>query len=196
MKKRTATINRETKETKIKITVNIDGTGKYDIKTGIPFLNHMLELFSKHSLIDIDLKAKGDLEVDYHHTVEDIGLCMGMALSKAASDKRGIHRYGYAYAPMDDALSRVVIDFGGRAYLVYSMSNRKRKIRDFDLGLIEEFFRALTAEAGINVHITQFYGKDPHHSYESVFKAFAMAMRNALEADNRRNDIPSTKGTL
>ena len=196
MKNRTAKVKRKTRETDIAVDMNIDGTGKYSIETGIPFLDHMLELLSKHSLINLRIKAKGDLEVDCHHTVEDLGIVLGTALDKALGTRRGIGRYGEAAVPMDEALSRVSVDMGGRPYLVYRIANRKRKIMDFDLGLIEEFFRALVTSARMNLHIDQLAGKDAHHSYESVFKAVARALRVACERDPRAKGMPSSKGLI
>ncbi|MGD9872649.1 MAG: imidazoleglycerol-phosphate dehydratase HisB [Kiritimatiellia bacterium] len=196
MKARKSVGKRKTKETDILVEVNLDGTGKYSVDTGIGFLDHMLELWSKHSLIDLKLKARGDLKVDYHHTVEDVGLVLGEALNQALGDRKGIRRYGWSYMPMDDTLSRVVVDLGGRPYLVYDISNPKKKIRDFDVGLIEEFFRALVTQARMNLHIAQLYGKDVHHAYESVFKGLAKAMRMASERDPRATGVPSSKGVL
>ena len=149
---RKAVITRKTRETNISVKINLDGSGKYRINTGLPFMNHMLELFSKHSLVDVVLSATGDLEVDYHHTVEDAGLCLGQALNKALGSRKGITRYGFAFVPMDDAMSRVAVDLGGRPYLKYDIANRRRKINEFDLGLVEEFFRAFTVEARMNLH--------------------------------------------
>ena len=196
MKARKSVGKRKTKETDVLAEVNLDGTGKYSVDTGIGFLDHMLELWSKHSLIDLKLKARGDRRVDYHHTVEDVGLVLGEALNQALRDRKGIRRYGWSYMPMDDTLSRVVVDLGGRPYLVYDISNRKKKIRDFDVELIEEFFRALVTQSRMNLHIAQLYGKDVHHAYESVFKGFAKAMRMACERDPRAPGVPSSKGVL
>ena len=196
MKKRTARIKRKTRETDITVELNLDGKGTSTISTGLPFLNHMLELLSKHSLIDLSIKAKGDLEVDYHHTVEDLGLALGGALDKALGTRRGIARYGWSTVPMDESLSRVAIDLGGRPYLVYSLTTRRRKILGFELNLLKEFFRALTVEGRMNLHITQLYGQEPHHSCESVFKAVAKALRMACEVDPRVKGIPSCKGRI
>ncbi len=196
MKQRTAYIKRKTKETRVELELNIDGGGRYSIDSGLPFLNHMLELFSKHALFDIRLKVKGDLSVDYHHTVEDIGLCLGSALDRALGGRKKIARYGFAFVPMDDSLSRVVVDLGGRPYLVYNVANRKRKILDFDLHLIEEMFRAFSVQARMNLHVAQMYGKDAHHAYESIFKALAKALRAAVTQDPRQKGIPSSKGML
>ncbi len=196
MKKRAASVERKTRETDIRVSLTIDGCGRYAVDTGIPFLNHMLELFSKHSLIDCVIRAKGDLAVDYHHTVEDLGLVLGDALDQALGDRKGIVRYGSAYVPMDDALSRAVVDLGGRPYLVYEVANRTRKIRDFNLILVHEFFQAFTVKARLNLHIAQLYGAEPHHAYEAIFKAVARAVRAAATRDPREQGVPSSKGTL
>lgn len=196
MKPRKAQIKRVTRETKIEITLTLDGRGRYDIATGVPFLNHMLELFCRQALLDLRLRARGDLAVDAHHTVEDIGLCLGQALNRALGDRRGIRRYGCATIPMDEALSRVVVDLGGRPYLVYEVANKRRKIGGFDLSLIEDLLQAFSVQGRLNLHVTQFYGREPHHAYESVFKALARALRQATERDPRETGIPSSKGTL
>jgi len=195
-KKRTAKIHRKTKETDITVELDLDGKGTCGIKTGMAFMDHMLELLTRHSLIDLKLKAKGDLDVDFHHTVEDIGLALGSAIDKALGRRAGIVRYGWGWAPMDDSLSRVAIDLGGRPYLVWRIANKKKKIGDFDLGLIEEFFRALVVQSRMNLHVEQLYGKEPHHAYESVFKALAKALRMACERDPRQSGIPSSKGRI
>jgi imidazoleglycerol-phosphate dehydratase len=176
--------------------MDLDGTGVSSISTGVGFLDHMLELLARHSLVDLKVKAKGDLEVDYHHTIEDLGLVLGEALDKALGTRRGIRRYGEATLPMDESLGRVVIDLGGRPYLVMQMACRRRRILDFDLKLIEEFFRALTVQGRMNLHVTQFYGTDAHHAYEVVFKAMARALRTACERDPRDKRLPSSKGKL
>lgn len=196
MRQRAARVERKTRETDIRVSLKVDGQGRYTVQTGMPFLNHMLELFSRHSLIDLDVDAKGDIEVDYHHTVEDLGLVLGDALDQALGDRKGIVRYGSAYVPMDDALSRAVVDLGGRPYLVYEVANRTRKIRDFNLILVREFFQAFTVKARMNLHIAQFYGAEPHHAYEAVFKAVARALRAAVAHDPRERGVPSSKGTL
>lgn len=195
-KARTATETRETRETQIRIEVNLDGTGVYAVDTGLPFLNHMLELFSRHSLIDLQLKATGDLDVDYHHTVEDVGLALGTAIDRALGDRKGIRRYGFFYVPMDESLCRVVVDLGGRPYLVKAMACKKRKLLDFELALFDDFFQAFVVQARMNLHIEQLLGQEAHHAYESVFKALARAMRMALEADPRDAGIPSSKGRI
>jgi imidazoleglycerol-phosphate dehydratase len=196
MKKRAARVVRRTKETSVAVELSIDGRGTYAVNTGLPFLDHMIELFAKHALFDLKLTAKGDLRVDYHHTVEDIGLVLGAALNQALGNRKGIVRYGWSLVPMDDALSRVAVDLGGRPYLVFEVANRKRKIRDFDLGLIEEFFRAFATEARMNLHIRQLYGKEPHHAYESVFKGLAKALGMAVARDARVKGVPSSKGRI
>jgi imidazoleglycerol-phosphate dehydratase len=196
MKKRKAEIKRETRETQIRVVLYLDGTGRCKIDTGIGFFDHMLELMGKHALFNLTVQATGDLQVDYHHTVEDVGLVLGDALNQALGDRKGITRYGWCLLPMDDCLSRVAVDLGGRPFLVYEINNRKRKIRDFDVGLIEEFLRAFTVQARMNLHVAQLYGKDVHHAYESVFKGLARSLRMACEPDPRNRGIPSSKGTL
>ena len=196
MKTRSAKVQRKTKETDIGVQLDLDGDGTYQIRTGIPFLNHMIELFAKHALFNLQLKAKGDLAVDYHHTVEDVGLALGEALDKALGDRKGIVRYGWAVVPMDESLTRVALDLGGRPYLVYEVSTRKKKIRDFDLGLIEEFFRAFTVQSRMNLHIKLMYGQEPHHAYESVFKSVAKALSIACAKDFRVKGVPSSKGRI
>lgn len=188
--------SRNTRETQIAVRVNLDGTGTYKVETGMPFFNHMLELFSRHSLIDLELQATGDLEVDYHHTVEDTGLALGNAIDRALGDRRGIRRYGWAYLPMDESLSRVVVDLGGRPYLVKDMACKKRKLLDFELALFDDFFQAFVVQTRMNLHINQMLGQEAHHAYESVFKGMARAMRMAVELDPRDTDIPSSKGRI
>ena len=189
-------LERNTRETQIRVELDVDGTGQYAIETGIPFFNHMLELFAKHSLFDLNLKATGDLDVDDHHTVEDVGLALGDALNAALGDRKGIERYGFALLPMDETLARVALDLGGRPYLVMEMATRRKFIRTFDLGLLEEFMRAFSTQARMNLHIAQLYGKDPHHAYESVFKGLARALRMAVRRNPREPGIPSSKGVL
>jgi imidazoleglycerol-phosphate dehydratase len=196
MKPRTATIRRKTRETDISITLNVDGSGKSTISTGLSFLDHMLELLSRHSLIDMKIKAKGDLEVDDHHTVEDIGLALGEALDKALGTRKGITRYGWSYVPMDESLSRVVIDLGGRPFLVKNMVCRQRKIKDFDLSLFNDFFQSFCVQSRMNLHIEQILGKEAHHAYESVFKGLARALRTACARDPRERSVPSSKGQI
>lgn len=196
MKNRTANVVRKTKETEISVQLDLDGTGLSRISTGIPFLNHMLELLAKHSCIDLKIRAKGDLDVDYHHTVEDLGLVLGEAFDRALGNRTGIYRYGWSVLPMDDALARVAVDLGGRPYLVYEVSTKRKRIRDFDVGLIKEFFRAFTTQARMNLHVRLMYGDEPHHAFEAVFKAVARALRMATESDPRARGVPSSKGLL
>ena len=193
---RATTLERNTRETQIRIELDVDGTGRYTIDTGVPFFNHMLELFAKHSLFDLNLKATGDLDVDDHHTVEDVGLALGDALNAALGDRKGIERYGFALLPMDETLARVALDLGGRPYLVLEMATRRKSIRTFDLGLLEEFMRAFSTQARMNLHIAQLYGKDPHHAWESVFKGLARALHMAVRTNPREPGIPSSKGVL
>jgi imidazoleglycerol-phosphate dehydratase len=195
-KNRTAGIRRNTSETQISININIDGTGKHQIETGMPFLNHMLELFARHSLIDLKLKAVGDLDVDYHHTVEDVGLALGSAIDKALGSRKGIVRYGASYIPMDECLARVVVDLGGRPYLVTKMACKKKKILEFELSLLQEFFQAFVVQSRMNLHIEQFYGIEAHHAWEAVFKGWARAMRTACTIDPRETNVPSSKGKI
>lgn len=194
---RTGTVSRKTKETDIAVSVNLDGEGKADIATGIGFFDHMLEQLSKHSLIDIAIKAKGDLHIDGHHTVEDTGIALGQALKEAIGDKRGIRRYGHAYVPMDEALSRVALDFSGRAHLVWNAAFTAERLGTMDTELLREFFQALSGAAGLTFHGENLYGSNNHHIAESLFKACAKALRMAVEIDGRAADsLPSTKGTL
>lgn len=196
MNQRKAIVERNTRETQIRLELDVDGNGVYEIDTGLPFLNHMLELFAKHSLFDLKLKAAGDLAVDHHHTVEDTGLALGEALDRALGDRRGIERYGYSLMPMDETLSRVAVDLGGRPFLVLEMANKKKKILDFELCLLGEFLRAFTTQARLNLHVRQFYGADAHHAWESVFKGLARALKAACRRDPRVQGVPSSKGIL
>jgi imidazoleglycerol-phosphate dehydratase len=194
---RQASVTRKTGETDVAVSLDLDGTGTYQIATGIGFLNHMLELFARHSLIDLEVKAKGDLHVDMHHTVEDVGITVGQALNKALSDRRGIRRYGAAFIPMDEALSRVSLDLSGRPHLVWKVSFSRSKIGDMDVELLREWFQALVLNSGITMHVETFYGDNNHHIAESCFKALARALRDAVEIDERqKSQIPSTKGRL
>ena len=193
---RIATLNRKTRETDIALRLNLDGTGAYSIDTGIGFFDHMLELFSRHALIDLDLRCVGDLRVDYHHTVEDVGLALGTALDQALGDRRGIRRYGFFMLPMDDARADVAVDLGGRPFLVWKIAHPDRLIRDFNVQLLEEFMRALCVNARMNLHVVQPYGAEVHHAYEAVFKGLARAMRMAVEPDPRDHGLPSSKGVL
>ncbi|MDB5690344.1 MAG: hisB [Sphingomonas bacterium] len=194
---RTATIHRKTNETEISIDLDLDGTGTYDVSTGIGFLDHMLEQLSRHSLIDLRLKAIGDLHIDQHHTTEDSGIALGEAITRALGNRRGITRYGHAYAPMDETLTRCAIDISGRPYLVWKTEFSQPQLGALDTELIEHFFHSVAGAAGITLHIETLYGRNNHHIVESVFKAFARALRIAIEIDPRKGDaIPSTKGTL
>lgn len=195
--KRTATVERRTKETAINATVDLDGSGTYAVETGVGFLDHMIEQLARHSMIDIFLKAKGDLHIDQHHTTEDSGIVLGQAVAKALGDKQGIARYGFAYLPMDETLTRVAIDVSGRPYLVWKVDFIRSKIRDMDTELFREWFQAFAMNAGITLHVETLYGDNNHHIAESAFKALARALRSAVEIDPRAKDaIPSTKGTL
>jgi len=194
---RIAKVNRKTKETSIEAEVNLDGKGIYNIDTGIGFLNHMLEQLSKHSLVDINLKAKGDLHIDLHHTTEDSGIVIGEAIAKALGDKKGIKRYAHAYIPMDETLSRVSLDISNRPYLVWNVKLKVEKLGEMDTELFKEWFQAFSQTAGITLHIENIYGDNSHHIIESCFKGLARALRLALEKDVRAEDsLPSTKGIL
>ena len=194
---RIAKVNRKTKETSIEAEVNLDGKGVYKIDTGIGFLNHMLEQLSKHSLVDINLKAKGDLHIDLHHTTEDSGIVLGEAIAKALGDKKGIKRYAHAYIPMDETLSRVSLDISNRPYLVWNVKLKVEKLGEMDTELFKEWFQAFSQSAGITLHIENIYGDNSHHIIESCFKGLARALRLALEKDSRDKDsLPSTKGIL
>jgi imidazoleglycerol-phosphate dehydratase len=194
---RIAKVNRKTKETSIEIEVNLDGKGVYNIDTGIGFLNHMLEQLSKHSLVDINLIAKGDLHIDLHHTTEDSGIVLGEAIAKALGDKKGIKRYSHAYIPMDETLSRVSLDISNRPYLVWNVKLKVEKLGEMDTELFKEWFQAFSQSAGITLHIENIYGDNSHHIIESCFKGLARALRLALEKDARAGDsLPSTKGIL
>jgi len=194
---RIAKVNRKTKETSIEAEVNLDGKGVYKIDTGIGFLNHMLEQLSKHSLVDINLKVKGDLHIDLHHTTEDSGIVIGEAIAKALGDKKGIKRYAHAYIPMDETLSRVSIDISNRPYLVWNVKLKVEKLGEMETELFKEWFQAFSQSAGITLHIENIYGDNSHHIIESCFKGLARALRLALEKDARAGDsLPSTKGIL
>lgn len=194
---RIAKVNRKTKETSIEAEVNLDGKGVYKIDTGIGFLNHMLEQLSKHSLVDINLKAKGDLHIDLHHTTEDSGIVIGEAIAKALGDKKGIKRYAHAYIPMDETLSRVSLDISNRPYLVWNVKLKVEKLGEMDTELFKEWFQAFSQSAGMTLHIENIYGDNSHHIIESCFKGLARALRLALEKDARAADsLPSTKGIL
>lgn len=197
MAERKASIERNTLETQIKVSVNLDGTGKGSFQTGLPFLDHMLDQVARHGLIDIEVVANGDLEIDAHHTVEDIGITLGQALNAAVGDKKGLCRYGHAYVPLDEALSRVVIDFSGRPGLEFDVPFVRARIGDFDVDLFFEFFQGLVNHALVTLHIDNLRGRNAHHQAETVFKAFGRALRMALQPDARMAGMmPSTKGSL
>ncbi len=193
---RTASVKRQTKETSINLSINLDGTGKSEIDTGVGFLDHMLTLFSRHSLIDLTVQCKGDIEIDYHHTVEDIGLALGSAFDKALGERCGIRRYGFFNLPMDESVCETAVDLGGRPFLVYQTSLTTTFVRDFDTKLFEEFFRAVSVNARMNLHIRHSGGNEAHHAAESMFKSFARAMRMATEADPRDAGLPTSKGMI
>lgn len=194
---RTASIERNTAETQICLSLNLDGTGKADVATGIPFFDHMLTLLARHGLFDLTVRAKGDTDVDYHHTVEDVGIVIGNALKQALGDKLGIRRYGFFIAPMDECLARVALDIGGRPYFVYEVAAANPMIRDFNICLVREFFLAVSNSLGANLHIKLEYGEEPHHIAEAIFKCFAKALMSACEINPRAAGIlPSTKEVL
>jgi imidazoleglycerol-phosphate dehydratase len=194
---RQATIRRNTAETKIALTVNLDGTGASQIETGVPFFDHMLTLLARHALIDLTVKAEGDTAVDYHHTVEDVGIVLGTAIKEALGDKAGIRRYGFFLLPMDETLARCAVDLSNRAMLVYQVEVTNYMVRDFNICLVREFFQGLANALAANVHLKLEYGEEPHHVAEALFKAFARSLRAALEVDPRQGGrVPSTKGTL
>jgi imidazoleglycerol-phosphate dehydratase len=194
---REAVIERTTSETSIRTRLNLDGTGVSNVRSGIPFFDHMLTLFARHGLFDLDLDAKGDLEVDFHHTVEDAGITLGQAVAKALGEKKGIRRYGFAYVPMDEALVRAVIDLSGRPYLVYEPPSPVEAIGgNFSFQLVEEFLRAIAVSAAMNLHVEILAGRDAHHMAEGVFKALARALDAATQIDPRVEGVPSTKGVL
>ena len=195
---RTAEISRDTAETQIRVSINLDGTGKRSLDSGLPFLDHMLDQIARHGLIDLDVKAKGDLEIDAHHTVEDLGITLGQAFAKAIGDKRGVRRYGHAYVPLDEALSRVVVDLSGRPGLEFGVQWKRSMVGHFDLDLIHEFFQGFVNHALVTVHVDNLKGDNAHHQCETIFKAFARALRMAVEPDPRLSSetIPSTKGSL
>jgi imidazoleglycerol-phosphate dehydratase len=193
---RTATVKRKTRETDIELTFAVDGSGRSDVSTGIGFFDHMLELFTKHGLFDLQLKAKGDLNVDAHHTVEDVGLALGQALREALGDKKGLYRYGWCLLPMDDALARIALDCSGRPYLAYEAPEDAGPIGDFPFQLLEEFLRAFSVQGGLNLHVALLDGRDTHHMAEAVFKGLARALDQATQIDPRVQGVPSTKGQL
>lgn len=193
---RTADIERNTKETKIRLSLNLDGEGRGDIDTGIGFFNHMLELLKKHALIDLTVHCAGDLDVDYHHTVEDVGLVFGQALNRALGERRGIARYGCVRLPMDEVLCETALDLGGRPFLVFATPKKHLMVRDFEVKLLEEFFRAVSVEGRLNIHAREIYGDETHHVCEGLFKSFARALRQAAAPDPREKGVPSSKGVL
>lgn len=194
---RSATVKRDTKETQITVTLNLDGTGRSNLNTGLPFLDHMLDQVARHGMFDLDIEAQGDLHIDAHHTVEDVGITLGQAFTKALSDKRGIRRYGQAYVPLDEALSRVVLDCSGRPGLEFQVEFPRARIGDFDVDLFYEFFQGFINHALLTLHIDNLRGRNSHHIIETVFKAFGRALRMAVECDPRMEGIlPSTKGSL
>ncbi len=194
---RKATINRKTKETDIKISLNLDGNGVYNIKTAVPFMDHMFSHIAKHGFFDLTLNAKGDTEIDDHHTVEDMGIAFGQALKKALGDSKGIRRYGEATVPMDETLAQVVMDLSGRPYFVYQVElPKKYKLKDFDPGLAQDFFQSVVNHAGMNLHIRVLYGRDVHHMLEGIFKAFGRALDQATSLDPRIKGVLSTKGKI
>jgi imidazoleglycerol-phosphate dehydratase len=196
MEKRAATISRTTNETDVKVTLNLDGSGQGTVETGVPFLDHMLVLFAKHGIFDLSVMCKGDLHIDAHHSVEDIGICLGLALDKALGDKAGIVRFAHSYFPMDDTLARVAVDLSGRPYLVYRVQVERERVGTLDSELVEEFWKAFVTHARMNVHIELLYGHNAHHIFESIFKAAARAISIATRKEPRAQGIPSTKGVL
>ena len=194
---RKATVSRDTLETQITVTVNLDGSGAVEFDTGVPFLEHMLDQIARHGLVDLSIKARGDNHIDDHHTVEDIGITLGQAFSQALGDKKGIYRYGHAYVPLDEALSRVVIDFSGRPGLVSNVKFTRGLVGKFDVDLVFEFFQGFVNHAGVTLHIDNLRGDNTHHQVETIFKAFGRALRMAIASDERMGNVtPSTKGSL
>jgi len=193
---RTSKVNRKTKETEVTLGLNLDGSGKGVISTSIPILDHMLDLFTRHGFFNLRLKSRGDTAIDYHHLIEDVGICLGQAFKEALSDKKGINRYGFALVPMDESLCSVSIDVSGRPYLVFNADLSGRKIKDFDPLLFLEFFKSFTDHSGITLHINLNYGKNNHHKVEAIFKAFARALAQAVSINKQVRGVPSTKGTL
>lgn len=194
---RTASVTRNTSETQIAVKLNLDGSGQCNFDTGVPFLEHMMDQIGRHGLIDLDIKCKGDLHIDDHHTTEDIGITLGQAFAQAVGNKAGIRRYGHAYVPLDEALSRVVVDFSGRPTLMHSVDYKRARIGGFDVDLFDEFFHGFVNHARMTIHIDNIRGKNAHHIAETIFKAFGRSLRMALEYDERNaNVIPSTKGSL
>jgi imidazoleglycerol-phosphate dehydratase len=193
---RVSNISRETKETRVTVTLDLDGSGNIDISTGIPFFDHMLSLFAVHGLFNLSISASGDLEVDFHHTVEDIGLVLGEAIAQSLGDRKGIRRFGHSVTPMDDALTSVTVDLSNRPYLVYNVPQPQFQTMGFDVSLAREFFRAFSTKGGMNLHINLHYGENEHHVIESIFKGVGRAMKHAVTLDSRFGDVRSTKGIL
>ena len=196
MPNRTAKINRQTKETKVDLALDLDGKGRATVSTGVGFFDHMLDLLARHGLFDLDLTAEGDLHVDFHHTVEDVGIVLGQAIERAVGDKRGIHRYGWAIVPMDESLAQVAVDLSGRPAFVFHAKFPNQTIGPFPVELVEEFLKAVATSARMNLHVTVPYGSNSHHVAEAIFKALAKALRQATSLDPRNDDVPSTKGSL
>jgi imidazoleglycerol-phosphate dehydratase len=196
MNGRTATISRKTSETDVAVTLNLDGSGSSSIQTGVQFLDHMLTLFAKHGIFDLDVSCKGDLGVDAHHSVEDIGICLGSALEKALGDKKGLVRFAHSYFPMDETLVRVAVDLSGRPYLVYKVKVERERVGELDSDLVEEFWKAVVTHARMNLHIELLYGRNTHHIFEAVFKAASRALCLATRTNPRIEGVPSTKGVL
>ncbi len=196
MSERKATISRTTKETNISVALNLDGSGFSHVKTGVQFMDHMLDLFAKHGLFDLEISCEGDLGIDAHHSIEDIGICLGMAFEKALGEKKGLVRFSHAYFPMDETLARVVADLSGRSFLVYNVKIERDRVGELDAELVEEFWKSVVAHARMNLHIEVLYGRNAHHIFEAIFKAAARALCSASRTDPRVQGVPSTKGVI